>query len=236
MKYLILFDIDGTLLLMKSKVSRKLFADMIIKVFGKEIPITAMPDFAGMTDLQILKEIAEKIGIKTEELHRSLEDIWNSLLEDFLPYCTSDYIDLLPGVKELIHRLSVNADVQLGLLTGNFKDHAYLKLKAHLLDVFFPIGAFGNDHWDRNTLPPIALERANNFAGNILFTNNNTIIIGDTPRDIECAKKNNIPSLAVATGSFSLEKLAGLNPEAVLNDFSNTSYVINSIFNILNKN
>ncbi len=233
MKYLILFDIDGTILYLRKRISRVLFSGLIKKMLGREVPFEAMPDFAGMTDLQILKEIADNSGMDFKILSSSISDVWNSLASDFAPYCTKEYVALLPGIEELLKKLNVREDVLLGLLTGNFRQHAYLKLKTYGLDMFFGTGAFGSDHEDRNMLPPIAMQRANRLMEKKIFYENNTLIIGDTPRDIECAKTNNLPVLAVATGTFSYKKLEKCEPDVLMNDFSDVEKTIDTIFEMI---
>ena len=233
MKYLLLFDIDGTILLMKKRISRLVFSQMLKLMFGKDVPVSAMPNFAGMTDLQILRKIAENTNIDFIDINNSLEDIWLSLADVFAPYCTPQYIDLMPGIIELIERISLMPEIQLGLLTGNFKKHAYLKLKSYNIDHFFPVGAFGCDHENRNILPPLAINRANEYAGQEIYNISNTLIIGDTPRDIECAKINNIPVLAVATGPFSKIDLSNYAPEIILDDLSDLDKSLDSIFRLL---
>lgn len=234
-KYLILFDIDGTILKFKHYLAKKLFSELLQELFNKEIPESAIPDFHGMTDLQILKIISDNIGFpysKTEEL---LPDIWEKMLTVFDQHTVEDNIELLPGVGQLINKLNSLNDISLGLLTGNFQENAYLKLKAVNLDSYFSFGAFGNDSIDRNDLPIIAINRANEFYKDKLFSNRNTIIIGDTHRDEECARVNNIKCICVCTGNQNFEELITLNPDALFNDLSDTELIIKTIFELLNE-
>jgi phosphoglycolate phosphatase-like HAD superfamily hydrolase len=128
----------------------------------------------------------------------------------------------------------------MGLLTGNFKENAYLKLSTFKLEKFFPFGAFGSDNEDRNKLPEIAINRANDYMRVInhnytrydeinVFNTNNTIIIGDSPGDIECAKSNGIFSLAVSTGTFCYKELKKCNPDFIIENFSNYTFVVSYI-------
>ncbi|MBS3999642.1 MAG: HAD hydrolase-like protein [Desulfobulbaceae bacterium] len=229
MKKLILFDIDGTILNFKHGIAKSLFADLISELFGKEVPDSAIPDFWGMTDLQILRIISQNIGVSYDETLKILPTIWSRIYISFEEHTTIENVKILPGVVELINDLHDNPDIQLGLITGNFFENAYLKLRAHNLDKFFPIGAFGSDSDDRNMLPPIAIKRANEFVGSQIFTSNNTLIIGDTPRDIDCAKAHNIAVLCVATGSMTFDELSLLNADFVLNDLSDTTNTLEII-------
>jgi len=233
MKYLILFDIDGTILKFRQYNSKEIFAKMLKVVFGRELPIAIMPDFSGMTDLQILKDIAGKIQLVDSELISKLPLVWSTICEDFKQYCTSEYIQLLPNIELLIKNLDSNSDIYLGLQTGNFVENAYIKLKAFNMDIYFSFGAFGSDHEDRNKLPPLAIERANEFIGYKAFNESNSLVIGDSPRDIECAKSNNLPVLAVATGNFSADELLKYEPDEVLESFENLDITLNTINKLL---
>lgn len=234
MKYLILFDIDGTILKFRQYHSKNIFAKMLKEVFGKDVPLSLMPDFSGMTDLQILKDIAKEIHLDSAELIANLPQVWTSISEDFKKYCTPEYILLLPNVRELILHFYNHPDFLLGLLTGNFIENAYIKLSAFNLEGYFPFGAFGSDYDDRNQLPSIAIKRANDFVGKNVFNRKNTLLIGDSPRDIECAKSNNLPVLAVATGNFSADELFLYKPDYVLNNFQDLELTICTIKNLLN--
>lgn len=235
MPTLLLFDIDGTILRMKGGSAKKLFQAFIKEYTGRDLPEGAALNFAGMTDINILRQVADAIGIPFYEMENDLPDVWQKLAEYFKPYCTPEYIYMLPGVVRLIEMLHKSNDFQLALLTGNFRENAYMKLKTFDLDKYFPFGAFGCDLEDRNLLPDIAINRANSHDGAV-FSRSNTIIIGDSPRDVECGKSNSIPVLAVATGDFSMDDLAKLNPEALLPDFSDLKKTMETLENLTNNN
>ena len=123
---------------------------------------------------------------------------------------------VLPGVDALLHRLS-QSDAALGLLTGNIAEGAWEKLSYYGLRDYFPYGAFGDDHHDRNRLGPVALERARQHHGRF-FHADHTVVIGDTPKDIACGKAMGAITLAVATGGFSVDELAAYHPDYVVAD------------------
>lgn len=220
MATLFLFDIDGTILTFRKYKSREIFSDMIHRVFQKKVNFRDLPSFAGMTDLQILRHIADSIDHPFDDIKRRLEHVWADMLPEFERFSNKEHIVLMPGIEELLSFLDSTDDVYLGLCTGNFRENAYLKLRAYDLHDHFPFGAFGSDHEDRNMLPPIAIERGNAVAGKDIFNTENTIIVGDSPRDIECAKANNMHCISVSTGYFGKEELSELSPEILVEDFS----------------
>jgi phosphoglycolate phosphatase len=231
MKSIILFDIDGTILRLKKWKSKEIFAKLFLELFDCEVPHHHLPSFSGMTDLQILFEISENCGIDKNKVFENLDLIWDKIYEDFIPLCCKENIELLPGIEELILRLHSDENFQLGLLTGNFKRNAYLKLKVYELDKYFPEGAFGDDDKDRNKLPQIAYNRIIKDKINS-YNFEKTIIIGDSPRDIECAHKSGLNAIAVATGDNSVEHLAQFKPELIYKNFIETNKIIEDIYNL----
>ncbi|MCE1274525.1 MAG: HAD hydrolase-like protein, partial [Chlorobiales bacterium] len=143
--------------------------------------------------------------------------------------CPSD-ITLLEGVRQLLDELSELPGICLGLLTGNFEKSGRHKLKLPGIDHYFPFGAFADDALQRTELPPIALERARRMTGTN-FSPSETVIIGDTEHDIRCARVLDARSIAVATGNFSSEVLAGHRPDALFENFAATGEVIAEILN-----
>ena len=98
---------------------------------------------------------------------------------------SGETILLMPAVKDILSYLSEFENVKIGLVTGNFKQNAYLKLKAHNLDTYFPIGAFGCDYENRNSLPSRSrLKELKQYWSLNNFSYKKTIIIGDSYRDI----------------------------------------------------
>jgi len=198
MKRLLLFDIDGTILNMKMGVSKNIFIDTFFDIYGQSISIEQMPRFSGNTDLQILNQMADAIGFDRELISQKVEDFWNLKLERFKQYCTAEYIELIPGVDKLLESLKSNDEYELSLVTGNSIKNAFQKLSSYQLDRYFTDGAFGNDNSDRNLLPPIALDRVNHRVGDSIYSNNNTVIIGDTNSDLLAAKTNNMKAMIIA--------------------------------------
>jgi phosphoglycolate phosphatase-like HAD superfamily hydrolase len=131
-------------------------------------------------------------------------------------------MNLLPGVGELLDSLAARDDIALGLLTGNWEQGGRIKIGRFDLNPYFPFGSFGDDAFDRNDLPPIALERACETHG-CDFTERDTVIVGDSLMDVECARAHGIRCLAVATGKTDPALLAAENPEWLLANLDGTS-------------
>ncbi len=202
---------------------------MFLDLFGIEINSGHLPDFSGMTDLSIIYSIADSIEFDRAEISSNIERIWKYLIEAFRPISDKTNLELLANVDVLLDTLSKSDNITLGLLTGNFKENAYLKLSVHGLEKHFQFGAYGDDNFDRNLLPPLAFERANKFAGADMFSSGNSIIIGDSPRDIECAQTNEMKILSVATGLFSRQVLSADSPDIILDDFTDMDATLDAL-------
>jgi len=212
---LLLFDIDGTLL-HSHGAGRRLFESVLTKLCGWPVS-TAEVSFSGRTDPLIVQETLEKAGLGP----KAISHLTPIALEHYAAqacYTPSD-IRILPGVEALLHRLSMRADVQLALLTGNLQHTAHLKLNCVDLTRYFPFGAFGSDHADRSELPAIAVERARHFSGHT-FSGKDVVVIGDSVLDVKCGRDNGAFTVAVATGLTSRVELAAHQPDVLLDDLT----------------
>jgi phosphoglycolate phosphatase-like HAD superfamily hydrolase len=226
MKKLLLFDIDGTLVSVEKMSSRAMLRRVVEEVFEMTLPSDFVFHLGGKTDYQIMTETAERLGIPTSLVGERRTLIHEKLVEHTTPLSNQAQMRVLEGVLELVARLQEQEDVTLGLLTGNIKPTAYLKLRPHSLDAVFSFGAFGCDHIERTMLPPIALSRANAHVGRKAFTSENTVIIGDTLNDIRCAKAHGIKVVAVASGHDSVETLRNADADVVVSDFADTQGMV----------
>jgi phosphoglycolate phosphatase-like HAD superfamily hydrolase len=137
---------------------------------------------------------------------------------------------VLDGVSELLDALDAHADALVGLLTGNVKLGAEMKLSAVGLDVtLFRVGAYGSDAADRSHLPPIAVQRAEAVMGREP-QGSDVVIIGDTPADVACGRGIGARAIAVATGPFNLEQLRATAPYAAFLDLTDATQVMAAIF------
>lgn len=228
---LLLFDIDGTLVSVERSASRAMLRRVVEDVFSITLPLDFEFQLGGKTDYQIMTEVAQTLGLPTRLVDEHRERIQTVLTEETRQLSDPVTMRLLEGVRLLVETLAARHDVALALLTGNLKTTAYLKLRPHGLDGYFPIGAFGCDHIDRVMLPPIALRRANAHytaftAQGKKFSPENTLIIGDTLNDIRCAKAHGIKTLAVATGAVSAETLQRGGAEHIVENFADVRAII----------
>lgn len=206
-----LFDIDGTLV-DTGGAGMCALQEAAVEHFGDRGPAL---DLAGSTDLGVLAGIYGHFGRRCGPAEaeaffasylRRLD--WNLAHGGFGGR-------VLPGVAELLDELAATPGVTLGLLTGNIAGGAAAKMRHFGLDRHFAFGAYGCDHADRNLLGPVALERAARHAGRA-FAPAETLVIGDTPKDIACARALGAPCLAVATGAFTVEALRAAGADRVV--------------------
>jgi phosphoglycolate phosphatase-like HAD superfamily hydrolase len=217
---LILWDIDSTLVNTGSAGLHALIRATIER-FGGDGDLEGV-EIAGRTDRAIAHQILEKYGTAvTDENVDSFLDRYVALLPEELPKRNGR---VLPGVRELIEDLAQRPEITLGLLTGNLEQGARFKLGHYDLWQFFPFGAFADDHHDRNALGPCALSRAVAHAGRD-FAPKQIDVVGDTGHDVACGKAVGARTIAVATGSWSREQLAGHHPDFLFDDLSNVDEV-----------
>ena len=132
------------------------------------------------------------------------------------------------GVTEILSDLSDRDDIELGLLTGNFRHGASLKLSHFGIEHHFEFGGFGDRHHHRDDVARDAVgEIQARFGANA--DGRPVMIIGDTPADVRCARAVNATAVAVATGVFSSDTLEKESPDHLFEDFSD----VDSFFQLL---
>lgn len=223
-KRLLLFDIDGTLI-NSGGAGIEALKRALKERFKIEDDLHDI-EIAGMTDSGIVTSILEKHMIeRTPENIAAFLDSYVHFLSKELPLRKGK---LLPGILDLLKKLKGRKQVVLGLLTGNLSRGAELKLGHYGVWHFFEFGAFADDHHDRNELGAFARKRAKEKHGRE-FSAAEIDVIGDTPRDIACGKALGARTIAVATGSWSSEKLAKHNPDILIDDFSDVDRLIDTL-------
>ncbi len=218
--HLVLFDVDGTLLLTGGAGSRCI-RRACQRVLGDAFEWN--PVVAGRLDQQIYRDLAEACGI-TDAASRFAEykAVYLAELEAELLRCRAD-VRIMPGVPALLQALEQRQEVTIGLLTGNFQKAVELKFAAAGLEMKrFAVGAFAEDGGERHDLVHGAIARYEQIKGRSISADR-VILIGDTPRDIECARQAGCRVLAVATGHYSLETLQAEKPDAAVATLEDTA-------------
>lgn len=220
MPNLVLFDIDGTLILTGGaglRAMTRAFEDIV----GHPGALEGIP-VAGRTDWIILADAVQRIGGDLDvDLFRRLRGQYIARLRQEIELPGHGVKGVMPGVRSLLDRLHARDDVWLGLLTGNFVEGARIKLEHFDLWKYFRYGAFGDDASDRNELVPFAVERARR-AGLPEVADDRVLVVGDTPHDVACARAACAIPVGVATGGYSVEDLRRSGADIVFPDLSDT--------------
>ena len=229
MRRLVLWDIDGTLV-RGGKAVVEAYDSALRAIYRLEGEIARVAT-AGMTDGQIALETLARHGLAEEAALSLLDDFraaYSGQLEQIKHRMAED-LEVLPGVRAVLARLE-ELGVWQSLLTGNYEATARLKLAAVELDhaFDFAVGAFGSDHRDRNCLVPIAIAKARQVRG-ITLAPEQVVVVGDTPRDIACARAGGARVVAVATGRFSAAELVPHAPDVLLANLGDTERALAAI-------
>jgi phosphoglycolate phosphatase-like HAD superfamily hydrolase len=218
MHNLVLFDIDGTLVLTGGAGLRAM-TRAVESLLGHPAALEGIP-VAGRTDWIILTDVLRRLGRDLDEpLFQQLRAQYVAFLSEEMALPGRGVKAVMPGVRPLLDRLQPREDVWLGLLTGNFAEGARIKLEHFDLWKYFRCGAFGDDAADRNALVPFAVARARQeglpdiAAGRVL-------VVGDTPHDIACARAAGAVPIGVATGGYTVEQLRRSGAGIVFEDLS----------------
>jgi phosphoglycolate phosphatase-like HAD superfamily hydrolase len=225
---LVLFDIDGTILLTNGAGKRAVHR-ALIDVFGATGPTDHR--FDGKTDPQIVRELMRLAGHADDHIDARMQ----ALLERYVLYLHEELrsserpVRVMPGVLELLDALDARDDVLMGLLTGNLAAGARAKLAAAGIDPDrFRVGAYGSDHEIRGELPAMAQRRAREELG-VVVEGDDIVVIGDTPADLHCGRSIGARAIGVATGHYSAAELLAHDPAAVFDDLSCTADVVRAI-------
>ena len=224
MSKIVLFDIDGTLVLTGGAGVRAMNR-VCRDVLGIDNALAGVP-VAGRTDWIILSDaLAKERRTLDAAALEALRTPYVRLLAEEIQEAGQGPKAVMPGIEALLDDLEARDDVFLGLVTGNFRDAARIKLEYFGLWRYFRWGAFGDDAADRNALVPLALARAE-VSGLPGAADHDVIVIGDTPHDVACARAAGARAIAVATGTFSADQLRACGADAVFEDLSDTTRVV----------
>lgn len=215
---LLLWDIDGTLINAQGSGLEAL-RDAIRAAFGIVDTLHSI-ELAGRTDRWIFRQMLRAFELAESESHFSaLETHYLAALPRRLQ---ERGVKVLPGIARILADQERREHVAHGLLTGNLRRGAALKLGHGGLWPHFPFGAFADDSENRNDLGPFAARRAGEHYGND-FPAERTWVIGDTPHDVACGQAAGFRTLAVATGWHSQAELTAARPDAVFRDLSDNA-------------
>jgi len=221
---LLLFDIDGTLLQRASREHAVALYEALGEVYGVRDPQAAGVQAAGRTDLEIARAILVSEGVSARRIDARMDHFAEVCCRRFARLCPDSLVDrVAPGIAALLDWLSADGRAHVTLVTGNLQPIARLKLaRAGIGHHFAPgQGGFGSDSEDRLDLPPLARRRAVSVAWGGptaaepqsasgpegLYARRRTLVIGDTPRDIACARADGLRCIAVSTGPYGAAEL-----------------------------
>ena len=215
-----LFDIDGTLL-SSGGAGQAAMEAALASTFGITAPTEGI-SVAGRTDRAIVTDLMKYHGVENPDVN------WAKFVDAYLErlpqeLATRDGL-ILPGVEALLTELHRREQLTLGLLTGNFRRGAELKLSHYQLSGYFSGGGYGDDHFDRDDVARAALDDVRtrkNFG-----SDTDVWVIGDTPADVKCGRAINATIIAVATGLHSMDELEACDPDFLCDDFSDVELIL----------
>ncbi len=220
---LILFDIDGTILLTQG-AGIAAMVDAGRELFGGHFTCEGV-DFSGRLDTLIWDDLARINSINDHHKHhdRFRAGYGKHLRRRFE---NGNRATLLPGVAELVQALANRKDVTVGLLTGNYPETGRLKIETAGLDPeVFVVAAWGCDGKTRRDLTPVAMKQHSQRSGKQTDPTK-VVVIGDTPHDVDCAKAHGCRAIGVATGLFSVETLQQSGADLAVADLSGTEQIL----------
>ncbi len=219
--HIVLFDIDGTLL-NTGGAGHEAFKLAMADQFG--IAELGKVPFSGRTDRAIVADLFSMHGVdNTPENWQRFVGSYIDGLRHVLPKCQGH---VLPGVGGLLEELDRRDNVAIGLVTGNVREGAWLKLAHYNLADYFPFGGFGDRHSERADVAAEALAAALQHLS-CEVDGNTVYVIGDTPADVRCGRSIGAKVVAVATGLPDTEALAAAKPDVLLDDLADPSAVLN---------
>lgn len=215
---LVLFDIDGTLLISRG-IGREAKRQAMLECFGRTGDLDNHV-FGGKTDWRIVAELLAPYGVSSADVGRAMPAYETVMARRMRAIRGRYQAEAIPDALELVGALRKRDNTLVGLVTGNTSKTAAIKLEMAGFDpTWFPIGAFGNESAERDDLTRLALQRARDLAGSAI-KGGDVAVIGDTPDDIQSARAIDAIAVAVCTGYVTRDKLIAADPDFLLADLS----------------
>jgi phosphoglycolate phosphatase-like HAD superfamily hydrolase len=221
--HVLLFDIDGTLV-SSGGAGKAAIEGALQGEFG--VAVRAQVSYSGRTDRAIAGDLLRLHNVEDSAAN------WRRLREAYLQRLPATLAShrgqVLPGVAALLEQLGRRAGVALGLLTGNVREGARLKLGHYGLFHHFAFGGFGDEHLDRDEVARSALAAAHGHLNGAVVPER-VWVIGDTPLDVRCARAIGARVAAVGTGWHSLEELEASQPDLLLSDLADPARLLDRL-------
>jgi phosphoglycolate phosphatase len=223
----LLWDVDGTLV-KTGGLGAAVFDVALERVLGVQPGVRVR--MSGKTDPQIVREYLSDMGI--DETPDLIEAVLGHIEKELAAVAATGRLAAegmaCPGAATILAELATHPTVLSTLVTGNVYPNAVVKVTAFGLDKWLDlrVGAYGSDNHDRTVLVPRAMSRVAEQTG-WRADPNQVWVIGDTPRDLECARSAGVRCLLVGTGRYTADSLEGIGANAVLDDLSDTTAVVN---------
>jgi HAD superfamily hydrolase (TIGR01549 family) len=228
---LVLFDIDYTLI--KIKVVGRFLPGVVKEVIGCELSMDngyLKTKVAGKTDREIFTSVLKECRLSKKEIEKKLDLVFKRYIKAVREGLEKNLEkNVLPGVRELLERLKKEKMV-VGIITGNMKEIAKIKLKRSGLWRYFQVFGFGGETKTRSDVVEDVVKKAERKFHK-RFEGKDIVIIGDTPHDIECAKPLGAKTIAVLTGPYPFEELKKRRPDHLLEDLTETEKIVSIIKN-----
>lgn len=210
MDKLILFDVDGTLIV--GRGHPEALKHGLKTVYGCEVDYPK-GRYSGWTDQLIILDVLEREGVSREEILAKMQDCMDEMARYYDANIGTKKVEAYEGARELLEELRARG-FMLGLVTGNVERIAYTKLGKVGLAEFFSLGGFGSDHTERAELVSIAIRRAQRKG--FRPDGSNVFVVGDTPRDVKAGREARAKTIAVFSGYTTRKELEDSRPDYLL--------------------
>ena len=221
---LLLFDIDNTLL-QDNKAHMSIFNQMFKKVYNINADIEKI-NHHGLTDKYLIHLILKNYNIDNGIINQKIDDAIKFMIINYKSYLIKYPVSIIPGVEKFLAKMGNKH--KLGIVSGNLKEIAKIKLQSVDLWKYFYGGGFGDDAFERYKLVKIAISRAEKIF-NTKFLKREIILFGDTIHDITAAKKVNILAVGIEKGIYSKKSLIEAGADFVFQDFRDLKDISNSL-------